>query len=112
MVNGRFSLSAMTSEPTEVRVLTSAGVKGGALLWIDHHARLGDRVTRAAFLDAFRFRHRSEHFSQDLLTQLESEGLVTASVEGNLSITVNAEQWMHEARFWEQITETLEAGST
>ena len=102
----------MANEHPEERVLKTVGVKGGALLWIDQRVKVGERATSTAFLEAFRFRRQSEHFSQDLLNELESERLVIVSPDGDLSITVNAEQWIHGALFWEQLTEALEAGST
>jgi hypothetical protein len=81
------------------------------LLWIDHYSRRGQRVPKSAFLDAFTSSFRSEHFSQDLLDELERTGLVTISQDGYLSITVNAEEWMRDAQVWKTIIAQLEAGA-
>jgi hypothetical protein len=99
------------ARPFEERVLKSASMKGGALLWIEHHTRVGERVPGQTFLEAFTSAFRSDHFGQDLLDELVRTQLVAISPDDHLVTTVNAEDWMREASFWQEIIGAIETGS-
>jgi hypothetical protein len=74
-------------------VLHAANMKAGGVLWIESYcARMGQRVPREAFLEAFSgFTGDS---SEDLLNELVRTRLVEISPDGFVTTTDNAEDWI------------------